>query len=89
MVALCEQLERPVCCFCWGSRGLISIRVTDLTHMSATIGNMVANEDIVDSCKTQDNGDLCQSRCPWGTEFLLIFWSRIQWSFLKNYCRMF
>lgn len=35
MVALCEQLERPVCCFCWGSRGLISIRVTDLTHMSA------------------------------------------------------
>lgn len=35
MVALCGQLERPVCCFCWGSCGLISIRVTDLTHMSA------------------------------------------------------
>lgn len=37
MVALCEQLKKPLC-FRWGSRGLISIRVADLTHIS-TFGN--------------------------------------------------
>lgn len=39
MVALCEQLEKPICCFRWGSHGLISIRVADLIFQHLEIDN--------------------------------------------------